>query len=160
MKPASNNLATPLFIISFLSWAKWWSHCLTGLAFRSKCNLCSINSLGTPGMSAGLHVKMSLFSYRNLMSANSKLSHLRRFLYRQWDSLVECVLWLDGHLGSLGVYHDRVRGGLSQGLLQLLELCGCEQRVSSLTALSIAVEGPLDVSPEGDDTTWPRHLQD
>jgi hypothetical protein len=73
IKQASNNLAISPFITSFLSWAKWRSRCLTGLFFRSKCSLCSINSPGTPGMSAGFHVKMALFSWRNLMSACSYL---------------------------------------------------------------------------------------
>jgi hypothetical protein len=51
------------------------------------------------------------------------VSHLGRFLRGQWDCLTECVLRLDGHLRSLGLRHDRVWVGLSQGLLQLLELC-------------------------------------
>jgi hypothetical protein len=46
---------------------------LTGLAFGSRCSSCSINSLGTPGMSAVFHTKMSLFSWRNLMMASSYL---------------------------------------------------------------------------------------
>ena len=33
--------------------------------------LCSANSLGTPGMSAGFQVKISLLSRRKLVSANS-----------------------------------------------------------------------------------------
>jgi hypothetical protein len=51
-------------------------------------------------------------------------------------------------------------GGLGQGLLQLLELYERRQSISYLTTLSIAVKSPLDVSPDGDDTTWPWHLQD
>jgi hypothetical protein len=41
-----------------------------GIAFGSKCSLFSINSLGTLGTSAGFHAKMSLFSWRNLMSVS------------------------------------------------------------------------------------------
>jgi hypothetical protein len=44
-----------------------------GLAFGSRCSSCSIISLGTPGMSVGFHGKMSLFSWRNLLSASSYL---------------------------------------------------------------------------------------
>jgi hypothetical protein len=44
-----------------------------GLAFGSRCNSCSINSLGTLGISVGFHAKMSLFSWSNLMSASSYL---------------------------------------------------------------------------------------
>jgi predicted branched-subunit amino acid permease len=62
MKLVSNNLVIFLFITSFLSWVKWQIHCLMGLAFGSRCSSCSIDSLGTPGMLAGFHAKMSLFS--------------------------------------------------------------------------------------------------
>jgi hypothetical protein len=44
-----------------------------GLTFGSRCSLCSINSYGTPGMLVGLHVKMSIFSWSNLMSVSSYL---------------------------------------------------------------------------------------
>jgi hypothetical protein len=50
-------------------------------------------------------------------------------------------------------------GGISQGLFQLLELWGCCQSVSHLTALLVAVIGLLDVSPNGNDPTWSWHLQ-
>jgi hypothetical protein len=88
------------------------------------------------------------------------VSHLRRFLHGQWDCLAECVLWLDGRLGSLGLRHDRVWVGLGQGLLQLLELCRCQQSFGSLSILPIRVKSPLDISHDGDDATWPWHLQD
>jgi hypothetical protein len=39
------------------------------------------------------------------------VSHLGRFLCGQQDCLAECVLRLDGHLGSLGLGHDQVWGG-------------------------------------------------
>jgi hypothetical protein len=81
------------------------------------------------------------------------VSHLGRFLCGQQDCLAECVLRLDGHLGSLGLGHDQVWGGLGQGLLQLLELCGCQQSISSLATLPVTVENPLDISPDGDDAT-------
>jgi hypothetical protein len=38
------------------------------------------------------------------------VSNLGRFLHRQRYLLAECVLQLDGHLGSLGVRNDQVRG--------------------------------------------------
>jgi hypothetical protein len=49
-------------------------------------------------------------------------------------------------------------GGLSHGLLQLLELYGRHEPVSHLAALPIAVLGMLDVSPDGDDTVQSWHL--
>jgi hypothetical protein len=88
------------------------------------------------------------------------VSHHRRFLHGQRDCVAECVLQLDGCLGSLGLGHDWVRGELGQGLLPLLELYRCQQSISSLIALSVIVESPIDISPDGDDTTWPWHLQD
>jgi hypothetical protein len=88
------------------------------------------------------------------------VSNLIRLVRRQWNRLAECVLRLDGHLGSLGLGHDRVWVGLDQGLLQLLELCGCCQSVSCLATLPIAIKSPLNVSPDRDDTTRPWHLQD
>jgi hypothetical protein len=54
----------------------------------------------------------------------------------------------------------RSRGGLGQGLLQLLELYGCCQSASCLTTLPVIVKTPLNVSPDREDTTRPMHLQD
>src|SRR4051812_11536056 len=45
----------------------------TRIAFGSTCNLCSANPLGTPGISAGFHAKISQFSRRKLMSSSSYL---------------------------------------------------------------------------------------
>jgi hypothetical protein len=52
--------------------------------------------------------------------------NLGRLLRRQQNCLAESVPCLDGRLGGHGLEHDRVWGvgGLDQGLLQLLELCG------------------------------------
>jgi len=44
---------------------------LIGLELGFKSNLCSANSLETPGISAGFHAKISLFSLRKLVSASS-----------------------------------------------------------------------------------------
>ena len=45
--------------------------CLIGFAIGSKFRWCSASSLGTPGMSAGHHAKISQRSRRNSMSALS-----------------------------------------------------------------------------------------
>jgi hypothetical protein len=45
------------------------------------------------------------------------MSNLGRLLHGQRNHLAECVLRLDGHLGSLGLGHDQVWVGLGQGLL-------------------------------------------
>jgi hypothetical protein len=43
----------------------------------------------------------------------------------KWNFLTVFSLWLDGQLRSLGFGHDQVQGGgLGQGFLQILELCG------------------------------------
>jgi hypothetical protein len=44
------------------------------------------------------------------------MSNLGRFIRRQWYLLAERVLRLDACFGGLGVGHDRVFRGLSQGL--------------------------------------------
>jgi hypothetical protein len=51
-------------------------------------------------------------------------------------------------------------GVLGQGLLQLLELCGCHGCVSHLATLPITAKSPFEVSPDGDDAMWPWHLKD
>jgi hypothetical protein len=84
------------------------------------------------------------------------VSNLGRFLRRQQDLFAECILPLDG---LLGIGHDRVLGGLGQSFLHLLELYECHQSVGHLVALLIAVIGSLDVSPNGDDSTWSWHIQ-
>jgi hypothetical protein len=91
------------------------------------------------------------------------VSNLGRLLRGQWNHFAERVLRLDGRLGGLGVRNDWVRGGggaLGQGLLQILELCGRHESIDRLTALLITVIVLLDVSPDGDDTTWPWHVED
>jgi hypothetical protein len=45
--------------------------CRFGVALGSTLSECSINSLGTPGMSAGFHAQMSRLARRKLMSASS-----------------------------------------------------------------------------------------
>jgi hypothetical protein len=66
--------------------------------------------------------------------------------------------WMD-ILEVLASGMTRSGGGLGQDLLQLLELYGCRQSISYLATLLIAVKSPLDISPDGDDTTRPQHLQ-
>jgi hypothetical protein len=88
------------------------------------------------------------------------VSNLGRILRGQWNHIAECVLRLDGCLGGLGLGHDRVWGGHSQGLLQLLELYGRRRSVICLATLPVTIKSPLDVSPDGDAATRPWDLQD
>jgi hypothetical protein len=71
--------------------------------------------------------------------------NLGRLHHGQWDWPAECVLRLDGCFGGLGLEHDWVWGGLSQGLLQFLEFCGCRQSIGSLTTLPVTIKSPLDL---------------
>src|SRR3954468_22160769 len=73
MNPASNNLATSCSIAFLFLVEKRLRDSFTGLAFGSTRNLCSTNSLGTPGISDGFHAKISQFSRRKLMSSTSYL---------------------------------------------------------------------------------------
>ena len=61
-----------IFLIAvFLSGENRRSHCFIGLEPSLISILCSANSLGTPGMSAGFQTKISLLSRRKLVSASS-----------------------------------------------------------------------------------------
>src|SRR3954463_16499203 len=71
MNPAARNLAISCPIAFLFSEEKRLRDSFTGLAFGSTHNLCSANSLGTPGMSDGFHTKMSQFSRRKLVSSTS-----------------------------------------------------------------------------------------
>jgi hypothetical protein len=54
------------------------------------------------------------------------MSDLGGLIRGEWNGLAELLLWFDGHLGGLRLGRGRVRGGLSQGLLQILEFYGCQ----------------------------------
>ena len=58
-------------IVAFLSGENHRSRCFIGLEPLLISILCSANSLGTPGMSAGFQAKISLLSRRKLVSASS-----------------------------------------------------------------------------------------
>jgi hypothetical protein len=83
------------------------------------------------------------------------VSNLGRLLHGQRDYFAEQVLWLDAHLGGIGLRHDRVWGGLIQGLLQVLEFYGRCESINHLAALPVAVIGTLDICSDGDDTMRP-----
>jgi hypothetical protein len=53
MKPAASSLASSFLMAYRLSSAKRRRFCHLGVALGSTLRQCSINSLGTPGMSAG-----------------------------------------------------------------------------------------------------------
>jgi hypothetical protein len=59
---------------SRLSWANLRRRCFLGVAFGCTFKACSINSLVTPGISAGFHANMSRLARRKLTSTSSYLS--------------------------------------------------------------------------------------
>src|ERR1041385_9508952 len=71
MNSAANNLAISCLMAFLFSEEKRRRDSFTGLAFGSTCNLCSANPLGTLGISAGFHAKISQFSWRKLTSSSS-----------------------------------------------------------------------------------------
>src|SRR3954462_7235084 len=71
MNQAANSLAISCPMAFLFSEENRRRDSFTGLAFGSTCNLCSANSLGTPGISTGFHAKMSQFSRRKLTSSSS-----------------------------------------------------------------------------------------
>ena len=70
MNPAANSFMISFLIAAFLSGENRRSRCFTGLEPSLISILCSANSLGTPGLSAGFQAKISLLSRRKLVSAS------------------------------------------------------------------------------------------
>ena len=71
MNPAAISFVISFLIVAFLSGENHRSHCFAGLEPSLISIMCSANSLGTPGMSVGFQVKISLLSQRKLVSTSS-----------------------------------------------------------------------------------------
>ena len=71
MNPATISFVISFLIAASLSGENHRSRCFIGLEPSLISILCSANSLGTPGMSAGFQAKISLLSRRKLVSASS-----------------------------------------------------------------------------------------
>ena len=71
MNPAAISFVISFLIAAFLSGENHRSRCFIGLELLLTSILCSANSLGTPGMSAGFQAKISLLFRRKLVSASS-----------------------------------------------------------------------------------------
>jgi hypothetical protein len=71
MKPAASSLGSSFSMASRRSSAKQQRCCRLGVALGSTLSECSISLLGTPGMSAGFHTKMSRLAWRKPMSVSS-----------------------------------------------------------------------------------------
>src|SRR4051812_11436651 len=94
MKPAASSRAISSPTTLLFSSDRRRRGCLTGFASDWTCNLCSANSVGTPGMSLGDHAKMSRFSRRKSTSSPSYL--LSRF--------APMTAYLSGYSGSKGIF--------------------------------------------------------
>jgi hypothetical protein len=76
MNPATMSFAIFFLIATFFSDEKHHNRCFIGLEPSLTMILCSTNSLGTPGMSAGFQAKISLLSRRQLVSASSYFAEM------------------------------------------------------------------------------------
>ena len=74
MNPAASSFASYFLMASRLSGEKHRNRCFFGVALGSTFKACSINSLGTPGISAGFHANTSRLALRKLTSSSSYLS--------------------------------------------------------------------------------------
>ena len=74
MNPAASSFANSFLMASHLSGEKCRNRCFFGVALGSTFKACSINSLGTPGISTGFHANMSRLALRKLTSSSSYLS--------------------------------------------------------------------------------------
>src|SRR3954467_8639132 len=96
IKPAARSRAISSPTTLLFSSDRRRKGCLTGFASDRTCNLCSANSVGTPGMSLGDHAKMSRFSRRKSTSSPSYL--LSRFVLCTYDRVPLWVLQVQGYL--------------------------------------------------------------
>ena len=71
MNPAAISFVISFLIAAFLSGENHRSCCFIGLEPSLISIMCSANSLGTPGMSAGFQAKISLLFRRKLVSVSS-----------------------------------------------------------------------------------------
>jgi len=74
MNPATSSFTSSFLMASHLSGENRRNRCFFGVALGSTFKACSINSLGTPGISAGFHANTSRLALRKLTSSSSYLS--------------------------------------------------------------------------------------
>jgi O-acetyl-ADP-ribose deacetylase (regulator of RNase III) len=74
MNPAARSFIISTLMTSLRSFAKRHNFYLASLAVLLTSKECSASSMGTPGISDGVHANMSALSRRKLVSASSYLS--------------------------------------------------------------------------------------
>ena len=72
--PAASSFASSFLTASRLSGEKCRNRCFFSVVLGSTFKACSINSLGTPGISAGFHANTSRLALRKLTRSSSYLS--------------------------------------------------------------------------------------
>jgi hypothetical protein len=85
-------------------------------------------------------ILLEVFDERKFLfriQAVAYVSNLGRLLHGQQNHLAECVLWLDGRLGGLGLRHDRVWGDSAKA---------CFNSRSTVDAISLSVVSQLSLS--------------
>ena len=100
MKPAARSRAISSPTTLLFSSDRRRRGFLTGFALDRTCNLCSANSVGTPGMSLGDHAKMSRFSRRKSTSSPSYLL----------SRLAPTIAYLSGCSRSKGIFFVYLAG--------------------------------------------------
>ena len=83
MNPAASNLASSFLMASLFFVENLHSHCFFGVAVGLTFRECSINSFGTPGISAGFHANTSRLALTKLTSVVSQKKEVdeRAFLF-------------------------------------------------------------------------------
>ena len=128
MNPAVSSFASSFLMASHLSGENRRNRCFFGVALGSTFKACSINSLGTPGISAGFHANTSRLALRKLTSSSSYLSPMPALMMAVLQSSPSCS-WM--------VLVPTSPVGFTDGWLDFLE--GIESLLSegSLAAASI-----------------------
>ena len=90
MNPAASSFASSFLMASRLSGEKRHRRCFFGVALGSTFRACSINSLGTPGISTGFHANTSRLALRKLTSSSSYLSPKPALMIAVLESSPSC----------------------------------------------------------------------
>ena len=129
MNPAASSFASSFLMASRLSRDKRHSCCFFGVTLGSTFSACSINSLGTPGISAGFHVNMSKLALRKLTNSSFYLSPKPAPMMAILESSPSCSWMVLVPTSPVGFTDDWL--GFLEGIDSLSE--------SSLAAASISL---------------------
>ena len=133
MNPTASSLASYFLMSSFFSAENLRKRCFLGTVVALMFKECSINSLGTPGMSTGFHANTSRLALRKLMSSSSYLSLSPAPMIAVLDSSPSwsCMVFVPTSLA--GLTEDWL--GLLEGIQSLLRDNSLAAAIISLTEL-------------------------